>query len=300
VLVDAVRRLQDRFGLEADGVLGRDTFRAAHREPAQLAEQVALALERLRWLPDLGRGRFVVVNVPAYHLWAFESPDEPPVLGMKIVVGRAMRSLTPLFYGEMRSLTLRPYWNVPYGIATRELLPKARLDGGALEREQMELVAVGNPDGGAYPPTPENLDRVKRGVLRIRQKPGPKNALGRVVFSFPNDDNIYMHDTPARQLFARARRDFSHGCIRLEDPLSLLRWVLRDQPEWTEGRWEAAFAGDRPVRVGLRAPLPVVVFYSTAFVDAGVTRFTEDIYGLDARLREALAHGYPYPRAVTR
>ena len=295
-LVEAVKRLQDRFGFEADGILGRNTFRAVNRDPRSLAEQVELALERLRWLPDLTRRNAIVVNVPAFQVWAFEG-DNAPALTMRVVVGKALRHDTPIFYGEMRYLTFRPYWNVPYSIATKELLPKIRADSGYLDREQMEIVKVASPDAGTYPPTPENLDAVKRGTLRLRQRPGPKNALGRVVFSFPNEDHIFMHDTPTHSVFARSRRDFSHGCIRLEDPLALARWVLRDQPEWTEEKVVAALEGDRPVWVGLEEPLPVVIFYATAFVDSqGVTRFGDDIYGLDERLRKALARGYPYPR----
>ncbi|HEY6547515.1 MAG TPA: L,D-transpeptidase family protein, partial [Vicinamibacteria bacterium] len=299
-LVDAVKRLQDRFGLEADGILGRDTFRALNRDPQSLAEQLQLALERLRWLPDLRQRDVVVVNIPAFRMWVLES-DRAPSLTMRVVVGKAFRHDTPIFYGEMRYVTFRPYWNVPYSIATRELLPKIRSDRGYLDREQMEIVSLASPEASTYPPTPENLDAVKRGTLRIRQRPGPKNALGRVVFSFPNDDHIFMHDTPTQSVFARSRRDFSHGCIRLEDPVALLRFVLRDQPEWTEERMAAALEGDRPVWVGLTKPLPVVIFYATAFVDSqGVTRFGDDIYGLDERLRKALARGYPYPRTPLR
>lgn len=297
-LVEAVKRLQDRFGFEADGILGRDTFRAVNRDPRSLAEQVELALERLRWLPDLTQRNAIVVNVPAFQVWVFEA-DKVPSLTMRVVVGKALRHDTPIFYGEMTYLTFRPYWNVPYSIATKELLPKIRTDSGYLAREQMEIVQLASPDAGTYPPTPENLDAVKRGTLRVRQRPGPKNALGRVVFSFPNDDHIFMHDTPSHSVFARSRRDFSHGCIRLEDPMAMARWVLRDQPEWTEEKVAAALEGDRPVWVGLLEPLPVVIFYATAFVDSqGSTRFGDDIYGLDERLREAIAGGYPYPRGA--
>ncbi len=132
---------------------------------------------------------------------------------------------------------------------------------------------------------------------QIRQKPGPGNSLGLVKFIFPNSENIYMHGTPAQQLFSRARRDFSHGCIRLEDPVALARWVLRDQPEWTVARIEAAMKADHPTRVDLSAPLNVVLFYVTAHVGSdGVLRFAEDIYGFDQTLDAALRQGYPYPR----
>ena len=164
----------------------------------------------------------------------------------------------------------------------------------------MEIVESGDEDAPTLPPTEENLDLVARGLLRIRQRPGPRNALGRVVFSFPNENDIFMHDTPARELFARSRRDFSHGCIRLEDPLALARWLLRDQPEWTSERMEEAMNRPRPTAVRLTTALPVLVFYATAFVDReGRARFFEDIYGHDDRLVQALAHGYPYPHPRT-
>jgi len=299
-VVDAVKSLQDRWGLTPDGALGRETFRALNRSPRSRAEQIELALERLRWLPDLGGRELVVVDIPAFLLWAFETTDAP-AMTMRVIVGKALRHDTPVFYGEMKYLTFRPYWNAPYSIATKELLPKIRTDSGYLERQDLELVEVANPEARSYPPTPENLDLVKRGTLRIRQRPGPRNSLGRVVFSFPNEDNIYMHDTPARELFARSRRDFSHGCIRLEDPMGLVRWVLRRKPEWTEERINAALEQTRPTWVGLDQPIPVVLFYATAFVDSqGRQRFFDDIYGLDERLRQALAHGYPYPRTTSR
>ena len=134
------------------------------------------------------------------------------------------------------------------------------------------------------------------GKLFIRQKPGPKNALGLAKFIFPNDENVYMHGTPAPQLFSRVRRDFSHGCIRLEDPARFAAWVLRDYPEWTRKRIDAAMQGDRPTRVNLKEPLTVVLFYDTVHVNSeGVVFFAEDIYGHDRALDAALVYGYPYP-----
>jgi murein L,D-transpeptidase YcbB/YkuD len=154
----------------------------------------------------------------------------------------------------------------------------------------MEIVSANDPGSRPLPPSAENLALVVEGRLRIRQRPGPRNALGRVVFSFPNDDNIYMHDTPARQLFARTRRDFSHGCIRLEDPLAFARWILRGRPEWTVARMGEAMAREQPTRVTLAEPVAVVVFYATALVDrGGRVLFFDDVYGHDERLRQMLA-----------
>ena len=298
-LVATVTRLQERFGLAADGVLGRETFRALNRSPESLVRQIELTLERLRWLPDLTGQELVVVDIPAFLLWAFDA-ERNPAVAMRVVVGKAAGHGTPVFLARMERVTFRPYWNVPPSIARKEIVPKIRQDSGYLAREDMEIVESGDEDAPTLPPTEENLDLVARGLLRIRQRPGPRNALGRVVFSFPNENDIFMHDTPARELFARSRRDFSHGCIRLEDPLALARWLLRDQPEWTSERMEEAMNRPRPTAVRLTTALPVLVFYATAFVDReGRARFFEDIYGHDDRLVQALAHGYPYPHPRT-
>ena len=161
----------------------------------------------------------------------------------------------------------------------------------------MEIVASAEADVPSLPVTAANLDSVLKGRLFIRQKPGPKNSLGQAKFNFPNADNIYMHGTPAQQLFSRARRDFSHGCIRLEDPPRLAEWVLRDQPEWTRARIGAPMPGGTSVQVNLKKKLTVLIFYDTVYVDSkGVLRVADDYYGHDAKLDEALRRGYPYPR----
>jgi murein L,D-transpeptidase YcbB/YkuD len=157
-------------------------------------------------------------------------------------------------------------------------------------------VASGDENAPALPATPENLDAIVAGRLYLRQKPGPRNSLGLAKFMFPNHENVYMHGTPAQELFSRTRRDFSHGCIRLEDPTRLAEWVLRDAPGWTRPRIEAAMQAERPTRVNLREPLMVVLFYDTVHVNSeGVVHFVGDIYGHDRALDGALARGYPYP-----
>ena len=157
-------------------------------------------------------------------------------------------------------------------------------------------MASGADSASALPATRENLDAVAKGRLFVRQKPGPKNSLGLAKFIFPNSENVYMHGTPAPQLFARTRRDFSHGCIRLEDPAALAEWVLRDNPAWPRTKIDAAMQGERPTRVNLRQPLTVVLFYDTVHVNSeGVVHFVGDIYGHDRTLDQALARGYPYP-----
>jgi murein L,D-transpeptidase YcbB/YkuD len=294
-LVDAVKRFQARHILDADGVVGKGTIEALNVPVRSRLRQLELAMERGRWLPRLNERPTVFVNVPIFRLWASDPirGDEP--LRMKVVVGKSMKHQTPLFVERMEYVVFRPYWNPPYGIASREIVPHARRDPAYLDRENIEIVASGDERAPALPATPENLDAIVAGRLFVRQKPGPKNSLGLAKFIFPNRENVYMHGTPAPQLFARTRRDFSHGCIRLEDPGHLAEWVLRDQPEWTRERIEAAMQGDRPTRVDLKEPLAVVLFYDTVHVNSdGVVHFVGDIYGHDRRLDAALARGYPY------
>jgi len=160
----------------------------------------------------------VFVNVPLFRLWAYDpaAPDEP--LRMNVVTGKSLGHKTPIFIGQMQYVIFRPYWSPPPSIVRSEIVPHARRDPSYIERQNMEIVASGDERAPALPATPENLDKVAAGKLFVRQKPGEKNSLGLAKFIFPNSENVYMHGTPAQSLFARARRDFSHGCIRLEDP----------------------------------------------------------------------------------
>jgi len=295
-LVDAVKRFQGRHGLETDGVIGAGTIKALNVTLAQRVRQIELAMERMRWLPKLDDRPNVFVNVPLFRMWATDPirGDEP--LRMSVVVGQSLNHRTPLFIEQMEYVIFRPYWNPPMGITVKELIPHTRRDPSYLDREQLEIVASGADNAPAMPATPENLAAVVAGKLFMRQKPGPKNSLGLAKFIFPNAENVYMHGTPAPQLFSRARRDFSHGCIRLEDPARFGEWVLRDQPEWTRERIDAAMQGQRPTRVNLKQPLTVVLFYDTVHVNSeGVVFFVDDIYAHDRALDAALGQGYPFP-----
>jgi murein L,D-transpeptidase YcbB/YkuD len=295
-LVEAVKRFQERHGLEADGVIGAGTVKAINVPLAQRVRQIELAMERMRWLPKLSDRPNVFVNVPLFRLWATDPRSGAEPVRMNVVVGKALNHKTPLFIDQMEYVIFRPYWNPPRGITVQELIPHARRDPSYLDREQLEIVASGADDAPALSPTPENLSAVVAGKLFIRQKPGPKNSLGLAKFIFPNAENVYMHGTPAQQLFSRARRDFSHGCIRLEDPARFAEWVLREYPEWTRERIDAAMQADRPTRVNLKQPLTVVLFYDTVHVNSeGMVFFVDDIYGHDRVLDGALRQGYPYP-----
>jgi murein L,D-transpeptidase YcbB/YkuD len=295
-LVDAVKRFQTRHGLESDGVIGAGTLKAINVPLAARVRQIELAMERMRWLPLLTDQRNVFVNVANFRLWASDPLGKGDPLRMNVVVGKSLDHETPIFIERLEYIVFRPFWNPPRSILLDEILPKARKDPGYMARHQYEIVASGADDAPALPSSVENLDKVTAGRLFLRQRPGTSNSLGLAKFIFPNDENVYMHGTPTRGTFARARRDASHGCIRLEDPAALAAWVLRDQPEWTRARIDQAMAGDVPVRVSLREPMTVVLFYDTVHVSRqGVVFFMDDIYGHDAELDVALRRGYPYP-----
>jgi murein L,D-transpeptidase YcbB/YkuD len=289
-LVDAVRRFQARHGLSVDGVLGRSTFRQLNVPLSRRVLQLELALERLRWLPHAPQGRFLVVNVPAFRLVAFEAAtDDRPVLQMRVVVGRAARTRTPLFADAIRYVIFRPFWYPPRSIITNEILPAVRRNPRYLAAQALDLVARGDDRATPLPATAANLGRLARGTLALRQRAGPHNALGRLKFVFPNSYDVYLHDTPARELFARPRRDFSHGCIRVEDAAELADFVLARQGGWTRERIEQAMNGERTMRVDLPGPVPVFIYYTTAIVrHDGTVEFFEDVYGKDDPLDRAL------------
>jgi murein L,D-transpeptidase YcbB/YkuD len=290
-VVAAVRRFQRRHALAPDGVLGPGTLAALDAPVAERVRAIELALERLRWVPPIGDRRFVVVNVPAFLLVGFDSAAAPgpPAIAMPVVVGYALDRRTPLLFEQLRYVEFLPYWNVPRSILVGEIVPMLEWNPGYLKSHDMELVGRGDRVLGDSV-TPAVLRRLRRGELRVRQRPGPHNALGLVKFIFPNRNNVYLHDTPRKELFDEAERDFSHGCISVADPAALAEWVLRDRPEWTRDTVEAALAGTRTRRVLLREPIPVLVFYTTAVARGdGSVWFYPDIYRLDRELNDALA-----------
>ena len=292
-LVEGVKRFQVRHGLESDGVLGKRTQAALRIPLAWRVRQIELALERLRWLPHLGDERLVAINIPMFRLWAWDSipPSGVPSLGMDVIVGRALSTQTPVFVEQLREVIFRPYWNIPRSIARHEILPILERDPDYLRRQNMEIVRGPGDDAQAVAGTAENLALLRQGALRVRQRPGPRNALGLVKFVFPNQENVYMHGTPAQELFSRSRRDFSHGCVRVEDPVALAEWALKDRPEWTRDRILSAMTGTQSLHVKLLRPIQVILFYTTAAVmpEDGTIHFAEDIYLHDARLDRALA-----------
>jgi murein L,D-transpeptidase YcbB/YkuD len=242
------------------------------RDPAK-ARQIVLALERLRWLPDVTDERLLVVNIPMFYLWGWEAEREDgiPSIGMAAITGRARATKTPVFTSTITSVVFNPDWTVPESILRNEILPAIAANPNYLAQHHMEMTS-------------------SAGVTRVRQLPGPWNALGPIKFILPNIHGVYLHGTPAPALFKQPRRDFSHGCVRVEDPLGLAAWVLKDEPDWPIDRIRGAVATGATRSINVSRPPRVVLFYMTAaFVpEDGSVQFADDVYGHDGRLDERL------------
>jgi murein L,D-transpeptidase YcbB/YkuD len=287
-LQNGVKAFQQRHALATDGVIGKGTLDALAVSPADRVHQIELAMERLRWTPLLRGPRMIVVNIPEFVLRAYEVQGGRVSLQlvMKVIVGKALDTRTPLFDEDMRFIEFSPYWNIPPSIARSETIPRLRRDPGYLQQQGMEFVGANGQVHTTL--SADHLDAVLRGQMRIRQRPGPQNALGDIKFVFPNNSNIYLHHTPAPLLFQRDRRDFSHGCIRIEDPVALAQFVLRNDPAWPESRIREAMGRGQSATLRLAEPLPVVIAYSTAIVKQGKLHFFADLYGQDKLLERAL------------
>jgi L,D-transpeptidase YcbB len=296
VLVTAVKHFQERHGLSPDGRLGTQTLKQLNVPLRVRVEQLRLTLERWRWVPYAFPRPPVVVNIPEFRLRTYDK-DGTIALMMNVIVGKAYRHETPVFERDMKYVVFRPYWNVPPSIQRSEIVPAVRKDRDYIAKKNYEVVT---PQGSVVTSgtiSDDILQQLSAGKLLVRQKPGPSNALGLVKLMFPNEYNVYLHSTPSQQLFSQSRRDFSHGCIRVEKPAELAAWVLRDNPGWPLERIRAAMqTGKDNVQVNLTAPVPVLILYGTAVVDEQtVVHFFDDIYGYDAELEKVLARGYPYP-----
>ena len=261
-LTEGLKRFQLRHGLAEDGVYGAATVSELNVPLSTRIQQIRLAMERLRWLPDYATGRRIAVNLADFRTYVFDG--DSIAFETRSVIGKRFHE-TPMFQGTMTYLVINPYWNIPPSIARNEILPKVKADPGYLAKNHMEM------NGSS-----------------IRQTPGPWNSLGRFKFMFPNSHNIYLHDTPARALFAQADRAFSHGCVRLEKPAELAALLLAEQG-WTPERIQAAVATGKQVVVTLDKPIPVTIGYATAFrTPDGLLHYRRDVYGRDAKLLAAL------------
>ncbi len=295
-MVEGVKRFQRRHGLDEDGRLGPGTVKQLNVPLADRVRQLQLALERWRWLPAEFSAPPIVVNIPDFRLRAADAKGNV-AMEMRVVVGKAAPTQTPVFSRDMTYVVFRPYWNVPPSILRGEIVPAITRDRNYIAKKNYEVTT---PDGKVVtdgPISDDVLAQLKAGRLAVRQKPGPANALGLVKLIFPNEFNVYLHSTPSVTLFAKSRRDFSHGCIRVEKPAELAAWVLRNNPDWTlERAREAMQSGPDDVTVKLVRPVPVFIVYATALAyENGEVHFYDDIYGHDADLAQALAKGYPYP-----
>jgi murein L,D-transpeptidase YcbB/YkuD len=293
-LVSAVKHFQARHGLDPDGRLGKATLAQLNTPLSYRVRQLQLSLERWRWIPHGFLRPPIVVNIPEFQLRALDESYKSE-LTMKVVVGKAYHHETPIFAAEMTHLVFRPHWDVPLSIQRAELVPKLERDRSYLTKHGYELVTPQASLAGEGMADDAILTQLRSGKLRVRQIPGPENALGLVKFVFPNPYDVYLHATPATELFANSRRDFSHGCIRVEKPKELAAWVLRDKPEWTAERILDAMDGEQPLQVSLDRPVPVLIVYATAVVvENGDVHFFDDLYGQDAELERILEKGYPY------
>lgn len=281
----AVREYQTRAHLDVDGAVGRETLAELRRTPSERAAQIAANLERWRWLPDALGERHLRVNIADFQLEARAGGRVERV--HRVIVGRQVRR-TPSFSASMRYVVVNPWWEVPRRLAVEDKLPLFQKDPAAVQRMGFHVL---DADGQEIDPASIDWTAYTRNSMpfRLRQQPGPDNALGQVKLMFPNRHDVYLHDTPSRTLFERSRRSFSSGCMRVENPLALAAWVLADTPGWPQERLETLAAGEVETSISLKQKLPVHVQYLTAVVDAGEVHFVYDLYQRDPALIAALA-----------
>ena len=263
-LVNAIKNFQERHGYTPSGAISDSLIKEMNVPVAKRIQQIMMNMERMRWMASRQNGNLIVVNIPEFVLHVYEGDKK--AFDMDVVVGKEGHNTT-MFNGDLNQVVFCPYWNVPQSIVEKEILPELDKDKNYLEKEDMEI--TGEEDG----------------VPVIRQVPGSKNALGKVKFLFPNSFNIYFHDTPAKSLFEKDKRAYSHGCIRLKEPEKMANYVLSDQPEWTPERIEEAMNAGKEKFVKVKHPIPVLITYYTTWVDdKGQLNFREDIYGHDSDL----------------
>ena len=294
-LVTAVRAFQGRHGLNPNGRLDAKTIEELNTPLSARVRQIELTLERWRWAPHSFSSPPIVINLPEFRLRAMDEQGWE-ILRRAVIVGKAYEHESPVLMAEMTYVVFRPYWDVPSSILLAEIVPHIEKDRNYILLKNFEVVTQEGKLVTDGPVSDEVLAQLKAGELRVRQKPGPRNSLGLVKFIFPNENDVYLHGTDAPGLFSQFRRDFSHGCIRVQNPGELAAWALRDNPGWNLERVEATMNGDKDdVRVNLARPIPVLIVYGTVAVDdEGRAHFFDDIYGYDAALEKALAV-VPYP-----
>ncbi len=264
---------QQRHGLKSDGVVGRATLNALNVPLQQRIRQMELNMERLRWILNNIEEHFIVVNIANFELYVIE--NDRSILSMKVVVGKPYLR-TPIFSAKMTYLVINPEWNIPDSIVQKEILKKVKEAPDYLAKQKIKVLRKSQVTGNAV-------------RYLYRQEPGPLNPLGTIKFMFPNEYDVYLHDTPAKRLFSEDVRTFSHGCTRIEKPLELAEYLLRDDPRWSRKELEAAIEKGTEQTVMLPHPVNVHFLYLTAWVDeSGTVQFRNDIYERDKILDKAL------------
>jgi murein L,D-transpeptidase YcbB/YkuD len=283
-LVTAVKNFQRDLGLPPTGLVSDETLRQLNVPIQERINQVILNMERWRWLPKKFEPDYLIVNIPEYRLRVYEQGKE--ALTMRVIVGKALTA-TPVFSDKMEYVVLSPYWNVPYSIIDKELRSKLVANPSYLDRLDMEVVKGYGRKATVVDPSTIDWANVTQTNFKytVRRRPGPKNDLGEVKFIFPNSNDIYLHDTPHDELFSQTKRSFSHGCVRVEEPVKLATYLLRNNPNWDQSVIEDTIAQRREKYVPLKEKLPVYLVYLTAWADAdGHAHFRDDIYGHDKTL----------------
>jgi murein L,D-transpeptidase YcbB/YkuD len=290
VLVEGVKHYQSRHGESPTGKLDARTINELNTPAEVRIRQIKLTLERWRWLPHSFPRPPVVVNLPEYRLRVM-NPDGNVAFYKNVIIGKAYAHRSPTFQREIQYVIFRPYWNVPFSIQRAEIVPHIEKAPDYIARHNFQVVTPRGEVVTDNVVSPEVLEGFKSGHLMVRQKPGPTNSLGLVKIIFPNPDNVYLHGTDVPELFSQDVRDFSHGCIRVEQPADLVAWVLRNNPGWSMDRVKATMSGEKDnVRVNLTKQIPVLIVYGTAAVnEENQIRFFDDIYGYDAVLEKALS-----------
>ncbi|HUN63151.1 MAG TPA: L,D-transpeptidase family protein [Candidatus Sulfotelmatobacter sp.] len=293
--VEGVKHYQSRHGEDPTGELDARTINELNTPAVVRINQIKLTLERWRWLPHSFAQPPVVVNLPEYRLRAM-NPDGTVSFYKKVIIGKAYGHKSPVFEKEIQYVVFRPYWEVTPSIQRNEIVPHIQKDPNYIAKHNFQVITAKGEVVTENAVSAEVLEGIRTGHLLVRQKPGPTNSLGLVKIIFPNPDNVYLHGTDAPELFSQDVRDFSHGCIRVDQPADLVAWVLRNNPGWNLERVKATMNGDKEnLQVNLVTRIPVLIVYGTAAVnEENQIRFFDDIYGYDAALEKALAAGYPY------
>ncbi|CAM3572878.1 L,D-transpeptidase family protein [Flavobacterium psychrophilum] len=283
-LVKAVTNFQQRVGLPENGKLDFKTIAEMNKTVDFRIKQMLVNMERLRWVPVEIENDYLLVNIPEYKLHVFE--NKKLLWETNVVVGKEAKQ-TSIFKGNISRIILNPYWNIPNSIINHEILPKLKRNSNYLSKNNMEVVTN---QGKVIDPETINWHKYSKNVpFIIRQKPGVTNALGKMKFLFPNSFSIYLHDTPSKELFSQNKRDFSHGCIRVENPMKLAMYLLRNDKTWNQEKVGAILKTTTETGISVKPNLPVYITYFTAWVDVnGNLNFRNDIYNLDDDLAKEI------------